>query len=210
MANILVFGASIAQGYYDKEGGWIDRLKKYFLEQEIIHKWEQSINVFNLAISGNTTSEILERLKLETKPRNYKSHKLIFLFEIGLNDSIIIKGKDKVSLKIFQKSLNEIIDFAKKYSKNIIFLGLTPVEEEKVSPMPWSPTESYSNKRIEEYDAIIRNVCKNYKVKYLDLFKYTNKQGFIKHLDDGVHPNSEGHRKIFEIVRDFLVKEKII
>ena len=29
MANILVFGDSIGQGYNDEEDGWVDRLKKY-------------------------------------------------------------------------------------------------------------------------------------------------------------------------------------
>jgi len=29
-------------------------------------------------------------------------------------------------------------------------------------------------------------------------------------LEDGLHPNSEGHKKIFESVKEFLIKNKII
>jgi len=43
----------------------------------------------------------------------------------------------------------------------------------------------------------------------IDVVKVYNK--FTKNmLMDGLHPNSKGHQKIFEIVRDYLKKEKLI
>ena len=142
MANILVFGASVAQGYYDTEGGWADRLKRYFIQEELKNNWEQSINVFNLALSGDTSKDVLSRIAKETTQRIWGNHEVIFIFEIGTNDSIIINDKPKVPLSEFRKNLNQLLKFCKIYSDKIIFLGLMPIEESKVTPMPWSPTES--------------------------------------------------------------------
>lgn len=210
MANILVFGASIAQGYYDKEGGWVDRLKRYFLEQEIIHKWEQSVNVFNLALSGNTTTNILFRIAKETPQRIWGKHEAIFVFEIGLNDSIIIKGKPKIPLGNFRKNLTLLVKFCKKYSNKIIFLGLTPVEEGKVTPMPWSPTEYWYNERIKNYDTVLKKFCKDNNLGHIELFERLNRLNLKNYLADGGHPNTKGHELIFETVKNFLEEKKYI
>ncbi len=210
MANILVFGDSIGQGYYDVEGGWVDRLKRYYLEEEIKQKWEQSVNIFNLSISGDTSKEILSRFKRETIPRSWESHETIFIFAFGINDSITIDQRNKVPTPKFKSNLSQIINYAPKYSKKIIFLELTPVEEYKVTPMPWSPTESYYEKEVEKYDKILKQVCKKNNVVYLELFKQTSKEEFKKYLDDGVHPNSKGHKLILETVKNFLEEKKYI
>src|SRR3989344_1010829 len=210
MANILVFGASIAQGYYDTEGGWADRLKRYFIQEELKHNWEQSINVFNLALSGDTSKDVLSRISKETKQRIWSNHKLIFIFEIGTNDSIIINGKPKVPLSEFRKNLNQLLKFCKTYSDKIIFLGLTPVDEPRVTPMTWSPSESYLSERIKKYNDEVKVFSNRNNLGFVDLHREFTKVDFKKNLHDGVHPNSQGHKKIFEIVRDFLVKEKLI
>lgn len=210
MANILVYGASVAQGFYDTGGGWADRLKRYFIQEELKNNWEQSINVFNQALSGDTTKDILSRIAKETTQRLWGKHEAIFIFEAGTNDSIIIDGKPKVPLKEFKNNLNQLLRFCKTYSNKIIFLGLTPIDESKVAPMPWSPTESYFSERIKKYNDTIKLFSHKNDLGFIDLYEEFTKVEFKKYLHDGVHPNSEGHKKIFEIVRDFLVKEKLI
>lgn len=43
------------------------------------------------------------------------------------------------------------IRIAKKYAPRVIFLGLTPVDENKVDPIPWAPLKSYKNKLINQF-----------------------------------------------------------
>ena len=208
MANILVFGDSIGQGYYDKEGGWVDRLKRHFLEQEIVHKWEQSVNVFNLSISGDSIKEILSRLENEINPRSWKEHKTITIFAVGVNDSeIILKNKKHLlSIRSFTQNLNKLIKLSKKFSDKIIFIGLTPVDESKVNPIPWNIEKAYINKEIKIYDKIIQDICRNNNLPYIYLFNKLTK----KNLFDGAHPNTKGHEIIFETVKNFLEEKKYI
>ena len=210
MANVSVFGDSIAQGYFDKEGGWVDRLKKYFLNQEIDGKISRSVNVFNLGKSGDTSREIGVRFKQEASPRKWGTHKAVLILAIGLNDSIIINGHAKVTKQQFKKNLVKIINASKSLSGQTIFVGPTPVDESKVTPMPWSETEYYHNERIGEYDKTIQEVCEKYKLGYVNLFKIFNNLEYKKLLYDGAHPNTEGHKLIFETVKDFLIDKKYV
>ncbi len=207
MANILVFGDSVGQGYYDKEGGWVDRLKKYLLEHEIVHNWNQSVNVFNLSISGDTTKEILNRLENEIKPRNWSEHEIIIIFAVGINDSIIFtNGKNKTTVDLYKTNLAKLLKLAKKYSKKIIFIGFTPIEQIKVDPMPWSLEEHVIQESVEKYDKILQNFCKNNDLPYLLLYDKLS----TKDLSDGLHPNDSGHKTIFEKVKSFLKKNRYI
>lgn len=69
----------------------------------------------------------------------------------------------------------------------------------------------YKNKYIEEYDKIIELVCEKNNLIFTDVLSEFKKGNYKKLLDeDGLHPNSKGHQKIFEIVRDSLLKNKVI
>lgn len=209
MANILVFGDSITFGYYDKEGGWVDRLKKHLLKISIENKFEHDLKVYNLGISGDTSEEILKRFDSEVKPRNWVSQETIILISIGLNDSILISGKNKVSIDKSKKNIKLLLTKAKSYSKKVMVTGPTPVEEERVSPMPWSPTESWNNENIRKYNEIVKDICKQYKVDYLEFFDIFYKRDYKKLMYDGAHPNTKGHKIIFDIVKKFLEKKYI-
>jgi lysophospholipase L1-like esterase len=211
MMNILVFGDSIAFGDYDKEGGWVDRLKRHFITKAVNQELKQDINIYNLSTPrGDTTKDILTRLTNEIPPRHWKHHETVLIFAIGINDSIIEKGENWVSKTKFRSNLKRIIKISRNYSNKIFFLSPTPVEEEKVTPMPWSPNESYFNKEIKQYVKIMEEVCKTHKINYLSLFDYFINLNYKSLLFDGAHPNTKGHKLIFEIVKDFLKKKKLI
>ena len=211
MANIIIFGDSIAYGAYDAKGGWGARLKRYCSKKNVLEKPAKETYLFNQASPwGDTSIEVLSKLKREAEPRIWSNRKIIIIFAFGVNDSILInRKKPRVSEKVFKKNLNEIVSYSKKYADKIIFLSPLPIEEKKVTPMPWSPTEYYFNDRIRKYREILKHLCRKEKLYYLDLTKYFN-DNIEKLLHDGVHPNTEGHKKIFEIVKNFLVKNKII
>ena len=212
MARICVFGDSIAHGAWDKEGGWVQRLNRFFVEKYLLNP-NFYCSVYNLSISGNTTEDLLERFEFEIKQRlKEEENKTIVIFAIGANDSDFVHSKNDfwVQPEKTKKNIKKFIEITQKFSTEIIFVGLTPAEEEKVNPMPWDTDKYSKNKNIQRYNEIIKSVCEENKIHFIEIFDEFQKTDYKKLLEDGVHPNSEGHQKIFEIVRDFLEEKKII
>ena len=192
-------------------GGWADRLKSFCMEKSLSdEKFDYS--VYNLGISGDNTDDLLKRFEFETKQRLYKEEEIVFIFAIGINDSQFIHSKNDFSVLAnkFQKNIKQFTKSSKEISSKIIFIGLTPVDEFKTNPIPWSIDKSYKNEYIEKYNNIIKSICQKNNVYFIDIFNEFSKINYKKLLEDGLHPNSEGHQKMFEIVRDFLMKEKVI
>ncbi|OGM24307.1 hypothetical protein A2715_00515 [Candidatus Woesebacteria bacterium RIFCSPHIGHO2_01_FULL_39_32] len=210
MSNILVFGDSIAHGDYDSEGGWVDRLKRrlkaMFLDGEIA----DDIDVYNLCVDGDTSHQVLSRIKKETPQRVWSGQKTIFILSFVINDAILKENKPKVAPSVFLSNLNSIVKTARNYSNKIIFVGPNPVEESKVTPMPWSKTEFYYNDRISKYNEALMEFCNKGKVDYINLLAMFNKLNYKNLLYDGCHPNTQGHEIIFNIVKSFLQEKKYI
>ncbi len=201
MSNrICVFGDSITWGAVDPEnGGWVAQLRRYFETNNY------DISVYNQGVSGDNTDDLLARFEVECKAREPQ----IIIFAIGVNDSQYIKTKDnpRVSLEKFQKNLVNLINQAKKFSDKIAFIGLTAVEDKKLMPIPWSDEEKfYDNDNVAKYNSIIERVSLEYNLPFLNLLDLLE----VKDLDDGLHPNTEGHKKMFLKVKDFLLSIKYV
>jgi lysophospholipase L1-like esterase len=205
MAQFLVFGDSITYGAWDKAGGWTQRLRT-FLEE----KYPEEHLIYNLGVSADTSDSLIERLEDETKRR--EGSEIIFIFQIGANDSAFLSTKKDfwVSKEKFRVNIKEIIKKSKKISKKIFFVGTTPVNENKTHPVSWDKRVTYKNENIKKYNEIIKEVCNKEVVSFIGVFDKFFKSDYKKLLQDGVHPNSEGHEKIFEIVKKFLIKNKVI
>lgn len=76
--------------------------------------------------------------------------------------------------------------------------------------MPWSPGRSYRNEYVGEFNKIMKVVAQENNVYFIEIYEQFVKQDDSSLLADGVHMTSEGHEKFFEIVRDFLIDQKII
>lgn len=211
MPHIIIFGDSIAGGAWDEKGGWVGRLKKTLTKKVIDSDLKQDYWVYNLGISGDTTEWLLERFDDEIKRRLGEDNEIIVIFAIGINDSEFYqKTKDfKIPEQKFRVNLRELFKKAKKHTKKIVFVGLTPVDETRVDPIPWLPNYSYRNKFIKRYNEIIKEQCAQNKIIFIDLFNLL-KLDFSKFLVDGVHPNSEGHFKIYELIKDLLEQKRIV
>jgi lysophospholipase L1-like esterase len=134
----------------------------------------------------------------------------VIIINIGANDSAVMVDSLWVSKKDFASNLKKIIKVSRKFSKSIFFVEAMPMDESKTHPVAWDKRVTYTNESIKKYNEILKSVCKEEKVKLIPLFDAFSKIDYKKLLADGVHPNSEGHQKIFEIVKDYLVKNKII
>jgi len=205
MTRICVFGDSVAWGAWDKEGGWVQRLRKFFDIKNLSDPNFYCL-VYNLGVSGNKTKDILKRFEFEIKQRLEEVEETIIIFAIGINDSYFLHNEDKLrtSVEDFRTNIQKIINAAKKFSIKIIFVGLTPVDESKTTPIPWDTNKSYKNEFIQKYNEIIKSVCKENKIYFVEIFEQWVKSDYKQLLEDGLHPNSNGHQKIFETVFEHL------
>ncbi|MBR9692023.1 hypothetical protein GOV06_04505 [Candidatus Woesearchaeota archaeon] len=193
MKSILVFGDSIVFGRGEFPNiGWVGRLKKDF--EKKFHDC-----VFNLGIPGETSTTLLKRFETEAKARikyKYPGDKFTIMIVVGINDSRAVKYPNKLQTKqiSFRKNILKLIQISKKYTKHIILVGITPVNEKLTNPFE---DTYFTNSRIKEYNEIIKKISKVKKVKFIELFsKFDNKL-----LVDGVHPNKKGYELMYKIIK---------
>ena len=173
---------------------------------------ELDYSVYNLGISGDNSDDLLKRFEFEIKQRLEENDGIINIIALGVNDSQFVHSKNNFRIlpDKFKNNLKKVVDLSKKFSSKMIFVGLTPVDEFKTSPIPWNIDKAYKNEYISNYNKIIKSICQENNIHFIDMFNEFNKIDYKKLLEDGLHPNSEGHRKMFEIVRDFLMKEGMV
>ena len=198
--TICIFGDSITWGAVDPEnGGWVARLRSYFETND-----DYDIAVYNQGVSGDNSGDLLIRFNVECTAREPQ----IIIFAIGTNDSQYILSRDnpRVSLEKFQNNLVTLINQAKKFSDKIVLVGLTKVDESKMMPTPWATEKFYDNDNITRYNSVIEKVCAESGLPFINLLDLLE----ISDLDDGLHPNSEGHKKMFLRIKEFLLTNKIV
>jgi len=201
--RICIFGASIAFGASDYEfGGWQNYLKVWFAKRG---KFQ---HVFNLAVSGRTTDDIIKRFKNELLARKSAdpNNEIMALISIPVNDTRFTKNEKgreimEVSEEQFLRNLQKMSELAEKYANKLVFLGITKVDDTKTSPWYVIEEEIYwRNEKIEKYNKIAEEFCQQNKIPFCPMHDLLTDDD----LADGLHPNAEGHRKMFERVRDFL------
>ena len=197
--TINIFGDSIAWGSWDDMGGWANRLRNHLARDP-----DNYLKVYNLGISGNNSDKLLERFNAENEARNPNT----IIIAIGINDSQYINSKEnpRITLQKFENNLLELIDQAKKYTQEIIFVGIAKVDEKKVMPTPWDSTKFYDNENVSLYNEKIKEFCRNSGLMFVEMFDLLDESD----LEDGLHPNTKGHEKMFLRVKDYFIKNKII
>lgn len=210
--NIIIFGDSIAFGEWDKEGGWAARLRKYTDQKVIDTNFETYISIYNAGISGDTTETLLLRFENELKARFDAEDQNSIIIAIGINDSQVSvkEGSNLVFPEVFKSNLEKLISISKKYTQKIIFVGLTPVDEEKVNPMPWKVTHSYLQREVKKYNQMVKDICDENKIEFINLLPAFLEKDFKSLLIDGVHPNTQGHELMYGIIKVYLQNKKYI
>lgn len=211
--KIIVFGDSIPYGIWDDEGGWAQRLKQFLHEKTLSSNMDEYYMLYNLSVSGNTTVDLLKRFEFEILERlKEEKDRCIIIFAIGTNDAQWINNENKMrtSEEEFKINIQKLIDLAKKYTKDIIFVGVLPFDESKTTPIPWDTLKEFWNKNGQKYNDIIKNVCEKNNVIFVELLDKWKTLEYKELLKDGLHPNSEGHKLIFEEVKKTLSSESII
>lgn len=190
MSVICIFGDSITWGASDAEqGGWAEQLKIHFGERD-------DAEVYSLGISGDNTDSLVERIEGECSARKPN----MILIAIGVNDSQHIEKEHdyRVPVERFKKNLSKLLISTRKFTENIIFIGLVQVDETKTKPFDPEKRNHYQNDVIKRYNNEIRIFCEINKLKFIEMLDVIK----AADLADGLHPNAEGHRKMFVKIKE--------
>jgi lysophospholipase L1-like esterase len=191
--NIVIFGDSITWGGYDPLGGGWATLFRNYIEGKGVGI------VYPLGICGDNTHKLLKRVVVEMESRKPD----LVVFAIGVNDAMFIHSRNsvRVTLDDFQENLVKLLSEANKFTGKVAFVGLTLVDETKTSPCPWNTDKSCLNGNVKKYNDAIRLFCETNTLKYIPMLDVLE----TSDLDDGLHPNSKGHKKMFERVKSELL-----
>src|SRR5260370_26419437 len=156
--RVLVFGDSITQGYWDTEGGWVDKLRKHYDELQVQDFDKDQPTIFNLGISADTSRNVLARAEAEVKGRNRQDITTIVLVQIGVNDSCAEPSGNMVPLEEYKANLENIIETLRPISSKTIFVGLSACDEAKTTRVPWGEYH-YTNKSMTAHEDQLKAVA---------------------------------------------------
>lgn len=199
MGRICIFGDSIVHWVTDPFHGWWTQKLKQHIEKE---DWEFRYSVFPLGIPGETSTWLLQRIYHEASIRNPKT----IIIAIGINDTQYaqIWWAYKTSKDIFQQNIEEIASIAWSVAEEVIFIGLTRVNDAKTMPLFWRiPDCFFENQVIQDYDTIIQSICANRWLPYISVFSLLREEDIF---EDALHPNTHGYDKMFRYINNRLVE----
>ena len=207
--NLLFFGDSIVQGMWDENGGWPSRIKQeiYKRHLESAEPYNHYNMVYMRGVSSNTSEDLKKRIDEELKDATeHSSSEVTVVFSIGINDCGISNRENKVSKEDYRENLRDIIDKSENYAEQVIAVGLNPIDERRL--LEEKSADKYTNSEVREYNDILREVCSEKGAKFISIFEeLTEDKDWNRKLFDGLHPNSEGHKKIYEIVKKEIISE---
>ncbi|MBQ7105853.1 MAG: lysophospholipase [Bacilli bacterium] len=157
-------------------------------------------NYINKGIGGNTTRNILDRLKKDVL--DYEPDKVFIL--IGTND--IVHNIDSEETIDNIKSIINIIQ--EKTPNTEIFLeSIYPVNNNKKAGKNFGKIGKRNNDDIKYINSKLKEFCKEKKITYIDVYDaLTNEDGDLstKYTNDGLHLNEYGYIIVSNVLRKFL------
>ncbi|WP_412471117.1 arylesterase [Halobacteriovorax sp. RT-2-4] len=176
--KVLFLGDSLTAGYgIDPENAYPNLVK------DILKKEGIEIEVMNASISGSTSASAVSRLKwsLRGKPD-------VMLLALGANDGL--RGIKLVSTK---ENLKNAIKLAKSKGVKVILAGM------QIPP-------NYGPEYTKEFQKMFPDLKKEEGVTLLPFLLKDVAGQRQYNIDDGIHPNEEGHKIIAKTVAPFIRK----
>lgn len=208
--RILVFGDSIAAGAFDTESnGWVSLLAMYQYQRILDSKWTEGDSVVNVSVSGDTTADLLQRIDSDLASRKWQEESFAAILAIGTNDAAKVSGNNQVVFEEFTRNVVSLVSTLQEKSSRVIMLGLPPVYEKLSSPWCFDTTADWQNAELTRYDAELKRIAAEEGVLFVPLQDILDRYSG-QHLPEGLHPNAEGHRLIFERVKGVLEKAGIL
>lgn len=206
MKQIFISGASIAYGVCGPNGGWADMLKLRLHNIQYGKKnVKEKFEIYNFSKSGYRINDVTDSLFHDIKYRRDENSESIIILSVGLNDTKSKLTPDNYvsSLDQYSQNLQDLFDVAKKISPTIFFVGYSQVNEKLVNPkvnLPPIGNSYFANERIKLFNDKCKELCKKNKIEHLDMFSSAPRNWNSYLSSDGLHPNNEGHKWIFNKV----------
>ncbi|MBG08242.1 MAG: arylesterase [Halobacteriovoraceae bacterium] len=180
--NILFLGDSLTEGY----GVPTEKAYPALVKKRLETNSSKKVEIFNLGVSGSTTSSGLMRLKWITGQKKID----LMILALGAND-----GLRGIPLKKSRQNLVDIILFAKEKKIKIILAGM------KIPP-------NYGEDYRSEFEKVFKDLARTHKVTFLPFLLKDVAGVKTLNLPDGIHPNEKGHeivaQTVFNILKDFV------
>ena len=180
--NIVFLGDSITD-FYD--------LDKYY----------KGYNVVNSGISGNQTISLINEIK--NRVYIYNPTKVFIL--IGTNDLVDSNRTNEEIVENIEKIVNGIKENRPK--AKIYVESIYPVNNTDNKKVVHSTTKTRSNKRIKKINILIKEMCKDNNIEYINLYdELVDKDGNlnIDYTKDGLHMSEEGYEVITKKLKKYL------
>jgi lysophospholipase L1-like esterase len=199
--KLIVLGDSGVMGWGDpEEGGWCERLRRHWMGLP------QGPVLYPLGVRGDGLERVAARLQQEVSCRGELRRQLPqgILLAVGLNDTARVgrpDGRPQLDADAFLFGVQQLLQQAKALAP-VLVLGLTPVDE---AVMPYADVLWYQLEQVRRYEGLLEEACLEADVPFLPLL-----EGLLQEPDwlqwlssDGLHLNSEGHRQVYERVRQW-------
>lgn len=161
---------------------------------------------YNLGIPGETTDGLIKRFQAEVGFRLGDAADAIFIFEYGANDAAFVPdGSFLVSVERFIDNLTKVLGQAKRLGGMVMILDITPVVEDAVNSS--EVAKSRLNQHVQHYNQELAKLSEQEGVTLVKINEaFMLKEYQTLFCEDGLHPNSRGHKLIFEEVSKALPK----
>lgn len=195
--NYIIIGDSITYGIGDFEsGGWATMFKNYIVNTDDSKVGNNYVHI--AGFPGATSSDILNKINSLLQSFIYEGHTNTVIIFIGVNDTQVLHEEPEDNREQYKSNIEKIAKIVTDKGCNLIILGLTSIESDE--KFLWKPNKYWEYDRdvkiVLKYDAALKEVCKKNKIKYIPMQEVLEKNDFI----DGLHPNQNGHKKIFEYI----------
>jgi lysophospholipase L1-like esterase len=199
--KLIVLGDSGVYGWGDPlEGGWCERLRRHWMDLP------DGPVLYPLGVRGDGLERVAARWRREVACRGElrRQEPQGILLAVGLNDTARVgrsDGRPQLDAEGFLFGLQQLLAEAKNLAP-VLVLGLTPVLEEA---MPFAEVLWYGLESVRRYEALLEEACLQADVPFLPLLESLIADPAWPRwlMDDGIHLNSDGHRQVFERVRQW-------
>jgi GDSL-like lipase/acylhydrolase family protein len=130
-----------------------------------------------------------------------------FLFNCGLHDikADFILKKKQISLSNYKKNLCLILKEVNKFSKHIIWVNSTPIDDTKHNNGKNKYFFRY-NKNLIEYNNVAKKIMEKNNIPIIDLYSFTKKCGDNIYIDH-VHLKKRIYKKQGKYIAKFLLEQ---
>ena len=177
--KVLLFGDSLMSGYGLPKDDHLSVVLEKSLKSD-----GYEIQIFNSSISGNTSSDGLDRIEDELSDASYD----LIIIGLGANDMLRRINPDQT-----KQNLEDIINIIVNNDIKIILAGMVA-----------SPTNGLSYKK--KFDKIYPDLSKKFELELIPFLLKGVALNPSLNQADGIHPNEKGVLIISETLKDSILK----